>query len=102
VTEKPVWAGTQWRIRERMFAHVVTVDFADGPVTALVFRSSGPELDALRSTGHPFFEPAWGKGAVGLVLEPDVDWDEVAELLTESYRVMAPQKLAAQLDRREG
>jgi len=27
----------------------------------------------------------------------DVDWDEVAELVTESYRLLAPKRLAAQL-----
>ena len=57
--EKQAWAGTQWRIRDRMYAHVLTVDFVDGPVTVMTFRSSGPELDALRGAGHPFFRPAW-------------------------------------------
>ena len=56
--EKQAWAGTQWRIRDRMYAHVLTVDFVDGPVTVMTFRSSGPELDALRGAGHPFFRPA--------------------------------------------
>ncbi len=30
---------------------------------------------------------------------PGVDWDEVAELVTESYRFCAPQKLRHRLDR---
>jgi len=59
----------------------------------VTFRSSGPELDALRATGHPFFSPAWGTNVVGMVLDANVDFDEVSELLTESYCVMAPQKL---------
>ena len=29
----------------------------------------------------------------------DADWEEIAELVTESYRVCAPQKLVRQLDR---
>ena len=29
-----------------------------------------------------------------MVLEPGSDWDEVAELLTESYRLLAPRSLA--------
>ncbi len=32
------------------------------------------------------------------MLDDDTDWDEVEELLTDSYRVMAPRTLAARLD----
>lgn len=97
--EKQVWAGTQWRVRNRMYAHVLTVDFVDGPVTVMTFRSSGPELDALRSAGHPFFRPAWGANLVGMVLDADVNWDEVTELVMESYCALAPRKLVEQIDR---
>jgi predicted DNA-binding protein (MmcQ/YjbR family) len=97
--EKQAWAGTQWRIRNQMFAHVLSIDFADGPVTVMTFRSSGPELDALRSAGHPFFRPAWGANLVGIVLDAGANWDEVTELLIESYCVVAPRKLVEQIDR---
>jgi hypothetical protein len=110
--EEPAWLGTRWRIRTRTFAHVLTVDAghppgyaravgSDGPVTVLMFRSSGPELDALRNSGHPFFAPRWRGDEVGMVLDTDagVDWDEIAELITESYCVLAPKKLVARVDR---
>ena len=96
--EIPSWAGTQWRVRKRMFAHVLSVDFADGPDTVVTFRSSQPELDALRRSGHPFLQPAWGTDAVGMVLEPGVDWSHVAELLTESYCTQAPRRLIELID----
>jgi hypothetical protein len=99
--EKPAWTGAQWRIRNRTFAHVLAVDTPEGPVTIMTFRSEGAELDALRRTGHPFFRPAWGKNGVGMVIDDGVDWDEVAELLTESYCVLAPKKLVALVDRPE-
>lgn len=100
--EKQAWAGTQWRIRDRMYAHVLTVDFADGPVTVMTFRSSGPELDALRGAGHPFFRPAWGANLVGMVVDAGVHWDDVAELVIESYCVLAPRKLVRQIERPGG
>ena len=59
----------------------------------LTFRSSGPELEALTQTGHPFFKPAWFPDIVGMVLDDTVDWSEVAELVTESYCMLAPKKL---------
>jgi len=99
--EKPAWTGAQWRIRNRTFAHVLAIDSPEGAVTVMTFRSQGAELDALRRTGHPFFRPAWGKNGVGMVIDDGVDWDEVAELLTESYCVMAPKKLVALVDRPE-
>jgi hypothetical protein len=97
--EKQAWAGTQWRVRNRMFAHVLTVDFADGPVIVMTFRSSGTGLDALRSAGHPYFRPAWGANLVGMVLDAGPNWDEVTELVIESYCVLAPKKLVEQIDR---
>jgi len=108
--EEPAWVGTRWRIRSRTFAHVLVVDAGwppvyaraagtDGPATVLTFRSSGPELDALGGARHPFFRPLWPPDMVGLVLDAGVDWDEVAELLTESYCVMAPKKLVELVDR---
>jgi predicted DNA-binding protein (MmcQ/YjbR family) len=100
--ENQAWAGTQWRIRKQVFAHVLTVDFADGPVTVVTFRSSGAELEALRNAGHPFFRPAWGTNAVGMVLETAAEWDEVTELVRESYCTLAPKKLVALLDRPPG
>jgi YjbR len=98
-TEQQAWAGRRWCIRNRSFAHVLSIDSPDGPITVLTFRSSGPELEVLRRMGHPFFRPGWGSNVVGMVLDDDVDWTEVAELLTESYCILAPKKLAALVDR---
>jgi hypothetical protein len=37
-----------------------------------------------------------------MILDAGVDWDEVAELVTDSYCLLAPVKLAARVDRPEG
>jgi hypothetical protein len=111
--EEQAWVGTRWRVRTRTFAHVLTVDAGwppayaraaatDGPVTVLTFRSSGPDLDALSGAGHPFFRPVWAPNIVGMLLGTAVDWDEMAELLTDSYCVLAPKKLAALVRRPPG
>jgi hypothetical protein len=96
--EEAAWVGTRWLIRKRTFVHAIGVDDCRREFTVMTFRSSGAELDVLRSAGHPFFRPGWGKNVVGMVLD-DADWDEVAELLTESYCVLAPKKLVALVDR---
>ena len=96
--EEPAWAGTRWRIRTRTFAHVRTVDTATGPVTWVKFRSGGRERDALLGVGQPFSRGGFGTDVISAVLDAGTDWTEIAELLTESYRLMAPRRLAAQVD----
>jgi hypothetical protein len=98
-SEEQAWTGRRWRIRKRTFAHVYSLDSTSGPFTAITFRSEGPELAVLRRSGHPFFAPRNGHDTVAMILDAATDWDEVAELVTESYCVMAPKKLAAQVDR---
>lgn len=107
--EQAAWVGVRWRIRNHTFAHLLVIADGkpqaharavglDGPVTVLSFRAPAAEVDAYASMGHPYFYGGWGRDVVGIVLDDDTDWDEVEELLTESYRVMAPRKLAARLD----
>ncbi len=99
VTEQQAWTGRRWQIRRRSFAHVYALDSPDGPVTAMTFRSAPPELDVLFASGHPFFRPGWGADVVSMVLDAGVDWTEVAELVTESYCILAPKKLVALVGR---
>jgi len=111
--EEEAWTGVRWRVRQRTFAHVLTVESGqgsaharaastDGAVTLVTFRSAGEELEMLRNAGHPFFYAGWGRDVVGMVLDAATDWDEVAELLTESYCLLAPKKLVALVDRPPG
>ena len=81
-------------MRRRTFAHVFVVDSERGPATLLVFRSTGDELDVLLRVGHPFFKVRSSGNALGMVLD-GADWDEVAELVTESYCVLAPKALVS-------
>ena len=111
--EESAWVGTRWRIRKKTFAHVLTIDAGwppgyaravatDGPATVLTFESSGPELAALSEAGYPFFKPPWRPTVVGMLLADGLDWHEVAELLTESYCVLAPKKLVELVERPTG
>ncbi len=94
--EEQAWAGTRWRIRKHTFAHVRTVQAETGRITWLKFRSRGPELDALLGQGHPFARGGFGADVVSMVIDDGTEWTEVAELLTESYRLFAPKRLVTQ------
>jgi hypothetical protein len=106
--EEPAWVGVRWRIRKKTFAHVRIVEpdheaasaraiAGDEPMCVITFRSPGDEIHALVASGPPFYRAGWGTDVVGMVLDDHADWDEVAELLTDSYCVLAPKKLAALL-----
>jgi predicted DNA-binding protein (MmcQ/YjbR family) len=98
--EEQAWAGRRFLVRTRNFAHVFALcDEHGGVATMLAFRSPEEERGALVAGGHPFFFLGWGRNAVGMVLDDDTDWDEVRELVTESYCELAPKKLVALVDR---
>jgi hypothetical protein len=108
--QEHAWVGIRWRIKQHTFAHVLTIEGgwppayakaagSSGPLTVLTFQSSGDELEALSNVGHPYFRPPWRPGIVGRVLADPVDWTEIAELVTESYCLLAPKRLAEQIDR---
>lgn len=107
--EEDAWTGVRWRVRKKTFAHVLvaqegyTSAYRDltgvtEPTTVLTFRASGEELVALSNAGPRFYRPPWSPTVVGMVLDDVTDWGEVAELVTESYRFCAPQKLTRLLD----
>ena len=97
--EQAAYQGVRWRIRTSTLVHVLSVELEGGAITYMTFHAAGEEHDALLAMGDPFF-PGWGAGLVAMVLREDgtTDWDEVKELLTESYRLIAPKKLVALLD----
>ncbi|MEI5674674.1 MULTISPECIES: MmcQ/YjbR family DNA-binding protein [unclassified Nocardioides] len=107
--EEDAWTGVRWRIRTKTFAHVMVAqegyessyrDITGDPTprTVLTFHSVGDELLALTHAGLPFYKPPWSGSIVGLVLDDGTDWDEVAELVTDSYRLCAPKFLVRRLD----
>ena len=97
VTERS--AAYSFDIRRRSFCLLVArEDPAGQPAPLLVLRAGPDERDALLSIGHPFFAPRAGRGRVGVLLTRDTDWEEIRELVTDSYRILAPKKLTARLD----
>jgi hypothetical protein len=101
--EEEAWTGRRFVVRKRNFAHVFALHDNDGRVvTIMAFRSPDEERGALVASGHPFFLLGWGRNVVGMVLDEDTDWEEVRELVTESFCVLAPKKLVALVDRPDG
>jgi hypothetical protein len=98
-TEVPTPSGVDFQIRRRAFARLLTItDPAGRDFTMLAFRADPDEREVLLAIGHPYFEVRSGVDRVGIIIEDATDWDELAELVTESYRLLAPKKLAALME----
>jgi hypothetical protein len=86
-------------IRRRSFCLLVAWEDAAAKVVPLVVLRVDPdEREPLLFTGHPFFASRAGRDRIGVVLTDDTDWGEIRELVTDSYRILAPKKLTARLD----
>ncbi|WP_203336122.1 MmcQ/YjbR family DNA-binding protein [Nocardioides limicola] len=93
---EPAWVGVRWRVGQATVAHLFG---GEDQLFRLIFRGEPDEVMAFRHLGHPYFKTEWGSNVIGLVIDDDTDWAEVAELLTDSYCVQAPVSLAAQVQR---
>jgi len=94
--EESAWVGTRWRVGTATVAHVFG---GEDQLFRITFRAEPDEVMAFQHLGAPYFKSEWGGNVVGLILDDDTDWAELAELLTDSYCVQAPEHLAAQVPR---
>jgi hypothetical protein len=86
-------------VRRRPFCGLVAREYAPGKsVPLLVVRAHPEERRALLAIGRPFFPTRTGHDRIAVALTRDTDWEEIRELVTESYRIRAPKKLSALLD----
>ena len=92
-------AAESFDVRRRSFCLLVArEDPAGRPVPLIVVRARPDEREALLSGGYPFFAPRAGRDRIAVVLTGETNWEEIRELVTESYRMLAPKKLTALLD----
>ena len=94
--EEAAWVGVHWQVGSTTVAHVFG---GEDQRIRITFRAEPDEVMAFEHLGEPYFRAGWGKNVVGLVLDDGTDWEEVAELLTDSYCIQAPARLAAQVAR---
>ncbi len=85
-------------IRKKTFAYFLDNHHGDGivAVTCKVMPAENAALVAAQK--NRFYLPAYigPKGWVALRLDiGEIDWDEVSDLLTASYLLIAPKRLAA-------
>lgn len=85
-------------IRKKTFTYFLDDHHGDGMVGINCKVLPGDNTALIAADPRRFYMPAYigSKGWVGLRLDTgQIDWEEVAELVTHSYRLVAPKRLAA-------
>ena len=72
----------------------------DGRLASWCAAPDGAQALMVESEPERFFVPPYvgHRGWLGVRLDVDVDWDEVAAIVEDAYRTVAPRKLVAMLD----
>lgn len=94
--QESAWTGERWRVGTATVAHVFG---GEDQRTRVTFRAEIDEAMAFRHLGEPYFVVGWSNEVVGMVIDEQTDFGELRELLTDSYCIMAPQRLSAQVER---
>ena len=85
-------------IRKKTFAYFLDDHHGDGVVGVTCKVLPGDNKVLVASDPARFYMPAYvaSKGWVGMRLDVgEIDWEEVKELVTHSYLLVAPKRLAA-------
>ena len=95
-TEKETWGDITFRVRDKMF--VVTRIGRERP-SFTCKAPPGSQAVLVGADPQRFYVPPYvgGKGWVGVWLDRQPDWDEIAALVRRSYGLVAPKTLARQL-----
>jgi predicted DNA-binding protein (MmcQ/YjbR family) len=97
--ERETWGHATFRVRDKIFA---MAGDGQGGGRLSVSCKARPGLQPALVEGAPdrFFVPPYvgPKGWIGIYLGDETDWDELADLVEESFRMTAPKRVAALLD----
>jgi predicted DNA-binding protein (MmcQ/YjbR family) len=97
---EPLGDHASFSVRKKKFAYYLNSHHGDGIVSVCFKTERGQNEVLLASDQSRFYSPAYigPRGWVGLRLDVGrIDWPEVTDFLTESYRLTAPKNLAAQI-----
>ena len=103
VTERLSHGAPTWFVRDKS---VFVTLWAEGHHRNFDFphlwcaAPAGAQEELAELEPDRFFRPPYvgGRGWLGVRLDVDVDWDEIAALCEDAYRVIAPKRLVALLD----
>ena len=98
-TEREAWGDPTWRVKDKIFA-MQKGNYAGGRPSLWLKAAEGAQDLLVKSNPRVFFVPPYvgSKGWLGVHLDGRVPWKLVEELVCQSYKLIAPKRLAARLD----
>lgn len=100
------WGEPTFRVRNKLFAMYASAGNHHGAGRPAVWCKAAPGNQSLmvRAARDRFFVPPYvgPSGWIGVWLDRRVDWRELTGLLEDSYRLIAPKRLAVRLDEKCG
>ena len=96
-TEKEAWGMPTFRVRGKLFAHFADDHHGDGRVALWLKAEPGVRDLLVEAAPERFFVPAYvgPRGWMGVRVDGEVDWEEVAEFVEDAWMQIAPKRLAA-------
>ena len=96
--EVEAWGEPTFRVRKRLFAMYAAAGNHHGNGRAAVWckAAAGNQELMVRAAPDRFFVPPYvgPSGWVGVWLDAGTDWSELAGLLADGWRLVAPKRLA--------
>jgi predicted DNA-binding protein (MmcQ/YjbR family) len=95
-TEKEAWGDPTFRVRDKIFAMEKR---GDGRVSVWLKAPEGFRDLIVGADPAAYFVPPYvgHKGWIGIRLDRRPDWQDVRKMIEQSYRLVAPKRLASRL-----
>ena len=104
VNERPSHGAPTFFVRDKKtFVMFHDDHHGDGRLAIWCAAPLGAQEGMTQAEPERFFRPAYvgHRGWLGLRLDRELDWDEVAGVIEDAYRTVAPKTLVAWLDERD-
>lgn len=101
VIERPSHGAPTFFVRgKKSFVMFHDDHHGDGILGIWCAAEAGVQEELVRTEPERFYRPAYvgHRGWIGVRLDVDVDWAEVARICEDAYRCVAPKTLVARLD----
>jgi len=101
-TERLSHSAPSWYVRDRSQFVTYWGDGHHGNRFAHLWCAAQPGVqeDLVDTEPERFFRPPYvgGRGWIGVRLDVDLDWPEIARICEEAYRRVAPKRLVARME----
>jgi hypothetical protein len=104
VTERLSHGEPTWFVQDKKVFVMYADQHHDEIVGFWCAAPAGAQETFIQAKPEQFYKPPYvgHRGWLGVRLDVPVDWDEIADIVEDAYRMIAPKRLVAELEARAG